>query len=177
MTDDLTRFIDAWGTMGALWGINRSTARVQALLIASEDPLSLDGIAETLAISRGNASMCLKELRGWQVIRRVHRAGDRRDYYVPEEDSLRMFFRILNERKRREFDPALEVVRETLAGAGDLLGERVRDRLGNMETLLSAVDVVATHTLSDEESARTLLKFLIEQVIPRLSAPPPPVGE
>lgn len=170
MTDEMTRFIDAWGTMGGLWGINRSTARVQALLIASEEPLSLDGIAEALAISRGNASMCLKELRGWQVIRRVHRAGDRRDYYVPEEDALRMFFRILTERKRREFDPTLEVVRETLAEAGDLLGEQVRARLTNMEALLSAVDVVATHTLSAEQSARALLDFLIEQVLPRLDA-------
>ena len=67
-TDDLERFIESWGSMGVLWGINRSMARIHALIITSDDPVDLDTVSEELNISRGNASMCLKELRNWGVI-------------------------------------------------------------------------------------------------------------
>jgi len=90
--DVADKFIDSWGEMGSLWGLNSSMARVHALLIVSEEPRSLDDIADRLKISRGNASMCLKELRAWGVIRRVKIAGDRRDFYVTVPDIWKMFF-------------------------------------------------------------------------------------
>ncbi|HEX9399435.1 MAG TPA: MarR family transcriptional regulator, partial [Anaeromyxobacter sp.] len=104
--DTVKSFVEAWGAMGSLWGINRSVARVHALLMASEEPISLEEIAERLQISKGNASMSLRELRTFGVVRQVEAPGDRRDFYVTEPDVWTMFFRILRERKRREFDPA-----------------------------------------------------------------------
>src|SRR5512146_713684 len=116
--DALAKFIDAWGAMGSLWGINRSVARVHALLMASEEPVSLDEIAERLQISKGNASMSLRELRTFGVVRQVEVPGDRRDFYVTEPDVWSRVFRILKERKRREFDPALEAIHRLLEQPG-----------------------------------------------------------
>ena len=154
------RFVEAWGTMGALWGINRSMARVHALLIATEPPLSLDSIAERLRISRGNASMCLRDLRSWGVVRRLHLPGDRRDFYVTEPDVWAMLFRIVQERKRREFDPAREAVREALAAEGEEPAPAVAERLRDMADLLDTADHVLRRVLANPATSRAMLSFL-----------------
>jgi DNA-binding transcriptional regulator GbsR (MarR family) len=159
----LDRFVESWGSMGVLWGINRSMARVHALLLVSEEPLGLDDLAERLQISRGNVSMCLKELRSWGVIRRTHRPGERRDYYLPESDAWSMLFRIASERKKREYDPALAAIREALDEA-DLGGEEVRRRLRALEELLGTMDRVLVRLLANEEVSRAMLTFLTAQV-------------
>ncbi|MBT3224225.1 MAG: ArsR family transcriptional regulator [Proteobacteria bacterium] len=147
--------------MGVLWGINRSMARVHALLIVSHEPIGLEEVCEELEISRGNASMCLKELRNWGVARRVHISGDRRDYYVTESDVWSMFFKILVQRKKREFDPALQTVREALTTLDDSTNSDVGARLSQMEDLLSTIDSVTERFLIDEGSSRSMLRFLI----------------
>ena len=155
-------FIESWGSMGMLWGINRSMARIHALLLVSEKPLGLDEIAARLEISRGNTSMSLKDLRAWGVIRRVHHSGERRDLYVPESDAWKVVFRIAAERKRREFDPALQAVGRALAGA-DEEGE-VQARLRDLDQLLGAVDRILTRLLADAGMSQTILRFLTTQV-------------
>jgi DNA-binding transcriptional regulator GbsR (MarR family) len=156
----INRFVESWGEMGTLWGLNSSMARIHALLIVSEKPHSLDTIAKRLKISRGNASMCLKELRSWGVIKRTKIAGDRRDYYVTEPDIWKMFFSIAKERKRREFDPTLETVRETLEAARQNHEGGIEERLKQMEELLTVMDKVAERFLNDERASRGLLEFL-----------------
>src|SRR5512133_422745 len=163
--ESLRRFVEAWGAMGALWGVNRSVARVHALLMASEDPLSLEEIAERLQISKGNASMSLRDLRNFGVVRQVDVPGDRRDFYVTEPDVWTMFFRILTERQRREFDPALEVLRSLLEEPGP--SGAVRDRLAGMEDLLATVDGVVSRFLRDPASSRAALAFLGAAPFPR----------
>ncbi len=156
--DTLKEFVEAWGAMGSLWGINRSVARVHALLMASDGPVSLDEIAEALQISKGNASMSLRELRTFGVVRQVEAPGDRRDFYVTEPDVWTMFFRILKERKRREFDPALEAIHglvERAGGAGE-----VRERLEQMADLLATADGVMARFLKDPQSSRAALAFM-----------------
>lgn len=152
------RFVEAWGAMGSLWGINRSVARVHALLMASEEPISLDEIAERLQISKGNASMSLRELRNFGVVRQVEVPGDRRDFYVTEPDVWTMFFRILGERKRREFDPALRAIRG-LVGEANATGA-VRGRLEQMADLLTTVEGVVNRFLQDPQSSRSALAFV-----------------
>ncbi|MFO0584336.1 MAG: MarR family transcriptional regulator [Anaeromyxobacter sp.] len=156
--DTVQQFVEAWGAMGALWGINRSVARVHALLMATEGPLSLDEIAERLQISKGNASMSLRELRTFGVVRQVEAPGDRRDFYVTEPDVWTMFFRILKERKRREFDPALEAIHRLLdqpGAKGEVLG-----RLQQMADLLTTVEGVVNRFLVDPASSRAALAFV-----------------
>jgi DNA-binding transcriptional regulator GbsR (MarR family) len=152
------RFVEAWGAMGSLWGINRSVARVHALLMANADPISLDEIAEQLLISKGNASMSLRELRTFGVVRQVEVPGDRRDFWVTEPDVWTMFFRILRERKRREFDPALDAVRRLVETPG--ASGSVRRRLEQMADLLTTMDGVASRLLDAPESARSALAFI-----------------
>jgi len=156
--DTLRDFVEAWGAMGSLWGINRSVARVHALLMASEDPLSLDEIAERLQMSKGNASMSLRDLRTFGVVRQVEAPGDRRDFYVTEPDVWTMFFRILSERKRREFDPARDAIRTLVEQAGAT--GSVRDRLEQMADLLSTADGVMARFLRDPKSSRAALAFM-----------------
>jgi DNA-binding transcriptional regulator GbsR (MarR family) len=156
--DTIQQFVEAWGAMGALWGINRSVAKVHALLIATEGALSLDEIAEGLQISKGNASMSLRELRTFGVVRQVEVPGDRRDFYVTEPDVWTMFFRILKERKRREFDPALEAVHRLLeqpGAQGEVLG-----RLTQMSELLTTFEGVANRFLKDPASSKAALAFV-----------------
>ncbi len=156
--DARARFVEAWGAMGSLWGINRSVARVHALLMANEEPLSLDDIADQLQISKGNASMSLRELRTFGVVRQVEVPGDRRDFYVTEPDVWTMFFRILRERKRREFDPALEAVHRLVEAPG--ASGAVRGRLEQMAELLTTVEGVVNRFLKDPASSKAALAFV-----------------
>ena len=157
-TDTVQQFVEAWGAMGALWGINRSVARVHALLMATEGHLSLEEISERLQISKGNASMSLRELRTFGVVRQVEVPGDRRDFYVTEPDVWTMFFRIMKERKRREFDPALDAIHQLLeqpSAKGEVLG-----RLKQMSDLLTTVESLANRFLKDPASSRAALSFV-----------------
>lgn len=152
-------FIEAWGSMGSVWGINTSTARVHALLMVTEEPLGLDEIADQLQISRGNASMCLKELRTWGVIRKAAVPGDRKDYYQSEDDVWKMFFRIARERKRRELDPMIETVRGVLSSMTQEPGA-VAARFKQMEELMAVLDTLFTQFLHSDDEARALLSML-----------------
>jgi DNA-binding transcriptional regulator GbsR (MarR family) len=157
---NVEQFIEVWGALGVLWGINRSMARIHAFLLTSEDPPDLDTIADALQISRGNASMCLKELRNWGIIQRVHQAGDRRDYYVAEPDALKMFFEIGRERKKREFDPALHAIRLLLAEGETEKQEVVHRRLTGIERMMTTIDRIMNKILEDERMTKAVLNIL-----------------
>jgi len=109
------RFVSQWGVMGAQWGINRTMAQIHALLMTSAEPMSTDEVMEELRISRGNAHTNLKELANWGLVRIVTRKGERREYFEAELDVWEIFRRIVEQRKRREIDPALEVLEECAA--------------------------------------------------------------
>lgn len=106
------KFILHWGEMGSRWGINRSVAQIHAILYLSPEPLTAETIAETLDIARSNVSTGLKELQTWGIIRITHRMGDRRDHFETLGDVWEMFRLILIERKRREADQTLTLLRE-----------------------------------------------------------------
>lgn len=101
------RFIAVWGQMGAAWGISRTMAEVHALLFITGRPMNTDEVMERLQISRGNASMSLRALLDWGTITRTHKRGDRKEYFVAEQDVWAMFRAILRERMKREVDPML----------------------------------------------------------------------
>ncbi len=101
------RFIAAWGKMGSAWGISRTMAEVHALLYISGEALCTDDVMERLEISRGNASMSLRALQDWGIISRVHKRGDRKEYFEAVSDVWAMFKTIARERKKREIDPLI----------------------------------------------------------------------
>ena len=127
------KFILHWGEMGARWGVNRTVAQVHALLYISPKPLNAEEIANALSIARSNVSNSLRELQGWGIIRVVHVLGDRRDHFESLKDVWQMFQIVLNERKRREIDPTVRLLRECVAelekGTADA---QTRDRLSEM---------------------------------------------
>jgi DNA-binding transcriptional regulator GbsR (MarR family) len=117
-------------------------------------------VAGELDISRGNASMSLKELRNWGVIHRIHISGYRRDFYVAEPDTWRMLFKIAIVRKEREFDPALQALRDLLSDAGLEKGSGVYTRMNDLEKSFSKFDRIMKKALGDEKRSRMMLDLL-----------------
>src|SRR5438552_5060245 len=128
------KFILHWGEMGARWGINRTVAQIHALLFISPEPLHAEEIAETLSVARSNVSNSLRELQGWGIVRIAHVLGDRRDHFESMKDVWEMFRIIVDERKKREADPTLAMLRDTTAEAkkGGAADAYTRERLGEM---------------------------------------------
>jgi DNA-binding transcriptional regulator GbsR (MarR family) len=128
------KFILHWGEMGAKWGINRTVAQIHALLYLSDKPLNAEEIATTLGVARSNVSNSLRELQGWGIVKITHILGDRRDHFDSMKDVWEMFRIIVDERKKREADPVLNMLREAVAeakkpGAADA---HTRERLAEM---------------------------------------------
>jgi DNA-binding transcriptional regulator GbsR (MarR family) len=117
LTPLMSKYILHWGEMGTKWGINRSVAQIHALLFICGQPLPADEIAELLSIARSNVSNGLKELQGWGIVRVAHTLGDRRDHFEALADVWDTFHHILVERKRRESDPTLRMLRECVDDA------------------------------------------------------------
>src|SRR2546422_10198752 len=109
------KFVLHWGQMGTRWGINRTVAQIHALLFLSKKPLPAEDIAQTLRIARSNVSNSLRELQNWGIVRVVHVMGDRRDHFESMKDVFQMFRVISRERKKREIDPTMHVLRECIA--------------------------------------------------------------
>jgi DNA-binding transcriptional regulator GbsR (MarR family) len=142
LTDVQKRFILHWGEMGARWGINRTVAQIHALLYLSPRPLHAEEVAATLSVARSNVSTSLRELQGWGIVRIVHLLGDRRDHFESLTGVFQMFEIILAERKRREVDPTLEMLRTCLdEGKADAFtAQRITAMLEFFETMLGFYD-------------------------------------
>lgn len=136
------KFILHWGEMGAKWGINRTVAQIHALLYLSPRPLNAEEIAQTLCVARSNVSASLKELQNWGVVRVVHVMGDRRDHFETMRDAWEMFRVILAERKRREIDPTLEILRDCASeiGQADETDSHTRTRLGELQDFFESMN-------------------------------------
>ena len=134
------KYILHWGEMGAKWGINRTVAQIHALLYISPKPLNAEVISETLAVARSNVSNSLKELQGWRIVKLVHVMGDKRDHFEALPDVWETFRIVLDERKKREIDPTLEILRDCIARVeeGDrtdkYAAQRLRELAGFFET-------------------------------------------
>jgi DNA-binding transcriptional regulator GbsR (MarR family) len=148
LTPAMKKFILHWGEMGSSWGINRTVAQIYAMLYLSPKPLTAEEICETLSLARSTVSTGLHELQSWGVIRIVHVLGDRRDHFETMHDIWEMFRVILNERKRREFDPTLAVLRDTAAelskdeNSDPFAREKVEDMLELFESITTAYNQV-----------------------------------
>lgn len=141
LTPTQEKFILHWGEMGNRWGINRTMAQIHALLFLAPKPLNAEQLTETLKVARSNVSTCLRELQGWGIVRIVHVLGDRRDHFESLQDVWEMFRIIIEERKRREVEPTIEMLRDCLAEAEKggkeeaHAKERIEDLLAFFETM------------------------------------------
>jgi DNA-binding transcriptional regulator GbsR (MarR family) len=166
------RFVDLWDTMSSLWGISPTMARIHGLLYITGAALSMDDIMERLAISRGNVSMNLSKLVEWGLVRRVHKRGDRKDYYESLADVWEMFALVAQQRKRREIDPIVSTLRrcrDELTAEG--LGEQAQDaeararfrRVHDLLDFLTLMEGLAQRFFDSNRGLRQAVDLLAEK--------------
>ena len=126
-----------FGEMGGRWGVNRTVGQMYALLFLSDRPLNADEISDSLGLSRSNVSMGLKELEGWRLIRKRHLPGDRRDYIEAPDDIWQIVRTLAEERRKREVDPTLSLLRDILMETPATTEERhAQDKMREMHDLI-----------------------------------------
>jgi DNA-binding transcriptional regulator GbsR (MarR family) len=141
------QFVAHFGEMGSRWGINRTVGQIYALLFISQHPLNADEIADALEFSRSNVSMGLKELQSWRLVRLRHFPGDRREYFETPQDIWEIFRALAEERRRREVEPTLSMLRMALLDeprddADRFAQERMRQMHDLIERLMTWFDDV-----------------------------------
>ena len=114
LTPLVRSFVAHFGEMGSRWGINRTVGQIYALIFVAPGPLHADDIAERLEFSRSNVSMGLKELQAWRLVNLRHVPGDRREYFDAPSDAWEIFRTLAEERRRREIEPTLSMLRNAL---------------------------------------------------------------
>lgn len=131
------KFVLHFGEMGSRWGINRTVGQIYALLFLSERPLNAEEITDALGVSRSNVSMGLKELEAWRLIRKKHFPDDRRDFFQAPDDIWKIVRTLAEERRKREVDPTLSMLRDTLMEEPASPRERhAQDRMREMHDLI-----------------------------------------
>jgi HTH-type transcriptional regulator, glycine betaine synthesis regulator len=157
-------FVMEWGRMSSSWGINRTMAQLHALLLITGKDLTMDEMIERLHISRGNASMNLRDLTEWGVIQRYRRPGDRKDIYRTDDDIVQMFTRVVRERKRREIDPTVAAIHDCIAliPESDTSEEAqiVRTRLTILIEIFEIIDLVFQEVFRSDETIRHSMETL-----------------
>jgi DNA-binding transcriptional regulator GbsR (MarR family) len=151
LTESKEKFINAWGTLGSSWGINRTMAQVHALLLISPDALSAEEIMEELNISRGNANMNVRTLIDWGLVQKELRSGERKEYFVAEKDMYTVFKQIAKERRKRELEPIFKVLEEVKKVDGDK-----RDR--NIKAFVDTMEEIERFTHKADRTLETLIK-------------------
>ena len=150
------QFVLEWGRMSSSWGINRTMAQIHALLLVTGEPQSVDEIIERLHISRGNASMNLRDLIDWGIIQRFRKPGDRKDIYVSDEDVWHVFAKVVRERKRREIDPTIGALRDCLAMVpeDDQSKEAIvfRARISTLLDVFALIDLIFEQAFASDEA-------------------------
>ena len=159
LTPTEQRFVLHWGEMGTRWGINRTVAQIHALLFVAGRPMHAEEISETLAVARSNVSNSLRELMNLNLVRVVHTLGERRDHFETSKDVWELFRTVVRERKAREFDPTVAMLKDLVADA-DFAGETpdARARIKETLALMNALSAWGEEMLRLEPA--TLMKLM-----------------
>ena len=137
MSPLVATFVAHFGEMGSRWGINRTVGQIYALIYLSPRPLNADEITEALSFSRSNVSMWLKELQSWRLVRLKHMPGDRREYFDAPSDAWEIFRTLAEERRRREVEPTLTMLRSALLESPVNDDDRIaQERMQGMHDLI-----------------------------------------
>ncbi len=140
----LWEMIEAGGRTAQAFGLNRLLGQSYALLYLSDQPLSLDEIAENLGVSKGSISIACRQLEAWAAVRRIWKKGDRRDYYEAEVNMGRLIregiLTALNKKldtAKVQFERSLQIL-DGEAGDGPRV-EFLRERLAQAEKVRSRI--------------------------------------
>ncbi len=137
----MQKYILHWGEMGTRWGVNRTVSQIHALLYLSPEALNAEDIAEMLSIARSNVSTSIKELQSWGLVAVEPVLGDRRDYFVARGDTWEMLMTIMEERKKRELEPTLTLLRQCVLEmeADKETPQQVKDKIEAMLSFVSTL--------------------------------------
>ena len=157
------KFIQTWGSLATIWGINRTMAMVHALLLVSESPLSTDEIMEALVISRGNTNMNVRELMDWGIVKKELKMGERKEYFVADKDIWNVFKQIVKERRKRELEPlvgSLEELRQIDDKTAD--SKEFLKLIDNLSGVTSKANILLDLAIKSDENwlMNKLLKLL-----------------
>jgi DNA-binding transcriptional regulator GbsR (MarR family) len=136
LTKAACEFILHWGEMGNRWGVNRTVARVHALLYLSAEPLTAEDIAEALSVARSNVSTSLRELQNWQLVQATHQMGDRREFFSTSHDAWQLFLTVAHQRVPREIEPTIAAVGRLATEAHVEKQPEVTARIAGMHVFL-----------------------------------------
>ncbi len=140
LTPAVEKYVLHWGEMGTRWGTNRTVAQIQALLYLSPEPMRADEICELLSVARSHVSTSIRELQSYGLVRMTHVLGDRRDYFESIHDVWELFRVIIEQRKQRELNPTLSMLRscaaevETESDTDPVTRERIHNMLEFVES-------------------------------------------
>jgi len=179
LSPTLSRFVLHWGEMGTRWGVNRTVAQIHALLYITGRPMHAEEITETLEVARSNVSNSIRELQGWNLVKLIHIAGDRRDHFETSTHVWELFRTIVRERQRREIAPTIEVLAELLADPAISRDPaeaklRMRETLEFLQTLTAWSDEMLkldTETLSKVLKLGAKIKKLLGRDAAQPAAP------
>lgn len=161
MTPMIESFVYHFGEMGSRWGFNRTVGQIYALLVISEEALCANEIGDLLGISRGNVSMGLKELGSWQLVQVQHKPGERREFYHTRGSIWDMANRVFEERRKREMDPTLTLLRDIMMDeAANPQEAYAQQRIAEIHDLLENItDWTQSLQSLSPEKLNTLMKL------------------
>ena len=170
MTPAVEKYVLHWGEMGTRWGTNRTVAQIQALLYLSPSPLRADEIVDLLSVARSNVSTSIRELQSYGLVRMTHLLGDRRDYFESLHDVWELFRVIIEQRKQRELNPTLVMLKGCAAEVQDevetdpVTKERIQNMLQFVESTSNwyvQISEIPTSTLTKLMALGTKITKLV----------------
>ncbi len=164
MKEAKTKFIQTWGALGSQWGINKTMAQIHALLMVSAEPVSMEDIMEELQISRGNASMNLRDLMNWGIVYKEYKTGERREFFTAEKDLDELAVKISRERSKREIKPALKILKEvsTISVADSVEEKQFIEQTKKLYDFVLKADIILDKIteINDNWLGRLVLKIM-----------------
>ncbi len=158
------KFIQTWGSLGSQWGINKTMAQIHALLMVSPEALSMEDVMAELHISRGNASMNLRNLIDWGIVFKEYKPGERREYFIAENNIDELARKIAKERSKREIKPTLRVLQEvsSLKNITTTEAQHFKTKTAELYEFVSRADTMLEKITDYKENwiTKTIMKLM-----------------
>jgi DNA-binding transcriptional regulator GbsR (MarR family) len=139
-------FLDLAGEIAESISFNRSIGQLFAFLYLSPQPLSLEDIAESCQMSKGNASVHLRTLEAWGAVRCSWKQGTRKDYYTANANLMGLIIKRFQEGINKRVDHVhqrLRVLKDDPSFSECLRhpeGAHWKKRFEEIETLVSKIE-------------------------------------
>lgn len=165
-------FVQGLSQISQFWGLPKSMGAIFGVLYLSPTELSLDELVEQTGFTKGAISTSVRALARMGLIHRQTKLGDRKDYYVAEDDFYKVVRTILKGRENSEFDRALASVGQTLdileAGPSSESDaeewEFARNRVAEMQSFFDGLDnlvnVIVKLETMNQNTVQKVIGFL-----------------